>query len=68
MDPTFIPHGTRMFIITNDGEYIYGIATAEDAGDRNIIGRRIDLWFPTREECIQFGYRECTIYFLGPND
>ena len=68
VDPSFIPHGTRMFIITNDGEYIYGIATAEDAGDSNIIGRRIDLWFRTREECIQFGYRECTIYFLGPND
>ena len=55
-----------MFIITDDGEYIYGIGTAEDAGDDNIIGSRIDLWFPTREECIQFGFRTCTIYFLGP--
>ena len=67
VDPTFIPHGTRMFIITNDGEYVYGIAAAEDSGDSNIIGNRIDLWFPTREECIQFGYRDCTIYFLGSN-
>lgn len=67
VDPSFIPHGTRMFIITNDGEYVYGIAAAEDAGDGNIIGNRIDLWFPTREECIQFGYRDCTIYFLGSN-
>ena len=66
VDPRFIPFGTRRFIITDDGEYIYGIGTAEDAGDDNIIGSRIDLWFPTREECIQFGFRTCTIYFLGP--
>ena len=66
VDPKFIPFGTRMFIITNDGEYIYGIGTAEDAGDSNIIGNRIDLWYPTLAECIQFGYRECTIYILGP--
>ena len=65
VDPSFIPFGTRMFIITDDGEYIYGIGTAEDAGDGNIIGSRIDLWFPTREECIIFGYRTCTVYFLG---
>ena len=38
---------------------------AEDAGDGNIIGNRIDIWMPTREDCIQFGYRECTIYILG---
>ena len=67
VDPRFIPHGTRMFIVTKDGEYVYGIAAAEDAGDSNIVGNRIDLWFPTKAECIQFGYRECTIYFLGSN-
>ena len=65
VDPRFIPYGTRMFIITNDGEYVYGIAAAEDAGDSNILGNRIDLWYPTRAECIRFGYRECTIYILG---
>lgn len=67
VDPRYIPYGTRMFIITNDGEYVYGIATAEDAGDSNILGNRIDLWLPTRADCIKFGYRECTIYFLGSN-
>lgn len=66
VDPSFIPFGTRMFIITNDGEYVYGIAAAEDAGDSNIVGNRIDIWLPTWSECIQFGYRECTIYLLGP--
>ncbi len=65
VDPRVIPFGTRMFIISEDGDYIYGIACAEDAGDSNIIGNRIDMWFPTRWECIQFGNRNCTVYFLG---
>ena len=67
VDPRFIPYGTRMFIISEDGQYVYGIATAEDAGDDNIVGNRIDLWFPTKWDCAQFGYRKCTIYFLGSN-
>ena len=65
VDPRWVPFGTRMFIVTNDGQYIYGIATAEDAGDQNIKYNRIDLWYPTLEECVQFGYRECTVYILG---
>ena len=66
VDPTVIPYGTRMFIVTNDGEYVYGVATAEDTGSPDhIFGDRIDLYYDTEEECIEFGYRECTIYFLG---
>jgi len=65
VDPGVIPFGTRMFIISDDGDYVYGIACAEDAGDSNIIGNRIDIWFPTRWDCIQFGNRNCTVYFLG---
>lgn len=64
VDPTVIPYGTRMFIVSNDGMYIYGIATAEDCGSA-IKENRIDLYFPTHDECIQFGRRDCTIYFLG---
>lgn len=64
VDPSVIPYGTRMFIVTNDGQYIYGEGTAEDCGGY-INGSHIDLYFPTVEECIQFGVRDCTIYFLG---
>ncbi len=64
VDPTVIPYGTRMFIVSNDGCYIYGVSVAEDCGGA-IKGDRIDLYFPTTEECIQFGFRNCTIYFLG---
>lgn len=64
VDPRYIPYGTRMFIITNDGEYVYGISVAEDCGGA-IKGNRLDLYMPTYSDCIQFGFRDCTVYFLG---
>lgn len=67
VDPTVIPYGTRMFIVANDGSYIYGIATAEDCGG-DIKGNRLDLFYDTEEECWQFGARTCTVYFLGGAD
>lgn len=67
VDPSVIPLGTRMFIISNDGAYVYGIAVAEDTGYL-IDGTRVDLYFNTREECVEFGYRQCTVYFLGTEE
>ena len=64
VDPRYIPYGTRMFIVSNDGEYVYGIAVAEDCGG-DIKGDRMDLYMPTYAECMAFGRRTCTLYFLG---
>ena len=64
VDPRFIPYGTRMLIVSLDGERYYGIATAEDCGGA-IKRDRMDLYFPTYNECIEFGRRRCIIYFLG---
>lgn len=63
VDPRFIPLGTRMYIVTNDGQYIYGVATAEDTGGA-IKGNKIDLYFNTFDECWIFGVRDCTVYIL----
>ena len=63
VDPRYIPYGTRMFIAASDGSYIYGIATAEDCGG-DIKGDRMDLYMPTVAECMDFGRRRCTLYFL----
>lgn len=67
VDPTVIPYGTRMFIVSNDGEYIYGVSTAEDCGGA-IKNDRVDLYFETKSEAYEFGYRACTIYFLGEEE
>ena len=65
VDPQYIPYGTRMFIMSKDGEYVYGIATAEDCGSKeHIYGTRIDLHYDTRYECRQFGARMCWVYML----
>ena len=66
VDPTVIPYGTRMFIVSKDGEYVYGIATAEDCGSKeHIYNTRIDLHFDTYAECRAFGARYCRVYFLS---
>lgn len=64
VDPTVIPLGTRMYVVTNDGEYIYGVCTAEDIGG-SIKGNKVDLYFNTFDECWIFGVRDCTVYILG---
>ena len=64
VDPRYIPYGTRMFIVASDGSYVYGLAQAEDCGG-DIKGDRMDLYLPTYADCISFGRRRCTVYFLG---
>ena len=64
VDPRYIPYGTRMFIQSSTGSYVYGIAVAEDCGG-DIKGDRMDLYMPTHEQCMEFGRRVCTVYFLG---
>ena len=63
VDPTVIPYWTRMYIVTQDGEYIYGIAVAEDCGTA-IKGNWVDLFLETYKEACEFGRRQVDIYFL----
>ena len=63
VDPKVIPYGTKMYVVSNDGKYIYGYCTAEDCG--NFRGNHIDLYFETVDECWQFGRRNCTVYILA---
>ena len=64
VDPNYIPLGTKMYIVSNDGQYVYGYCTAEDTGG-SIKGYKIDLYFDTFDECWEFGVRTCTVYILG---
>lgn len=60
VDKSVIPLGTRMYIVTDDG-VVYGLATAEDTGVR---GNKVDLYYETYQQCINFGRRSCTVYIL----
>lgn len=64
VDPDLIPYGTRMYIVTENGNFIYGIGTAEDCGGA-IQGKRLDLYMPTLSQAYKFGRQKVTVYFLG---
>lgn len=64
VDPRVIPLHSKMFIVSNDGKYVYGYSTAEDTGGL-IKGNRVDLYFNTTSECINFGARQVTVYVLS---
>ena len=61
VDKNVLPLGTKVYVVSNDGKYVYGFATAEDTGVR---GNIIDLYMNTYSECVQFGVRDCTVYIL----
>ena len=63
VDQRYIPLGTRMFIVTEKGSYVYGMAKAEETGMRG--GNKLDLYMDTYAECINFGRRDCKVYILN---
>mgnify|MGYP002647615639 CR=1 FL=1 len=63
VDPRVIPYGTKMYIESVDGEYVYGYAIAGDCGGA-IKGNRVDLFYWSKAQCNQFGRRAVNIYFL----
>ncbi len=64
VDPRVIPLGSRVYIEALDGSWSYGYAVAADTGGA-IKGKRVDLCYTTRSECIQFGRRDCRVYVLS---
>ena len=63
VDPSFIPLGSKLYIVSDDGQWVYGTAYAEDTGGA-VKGNIIDLFFDDYNTCIQFGRRNCTVYVL----
>lgn len=66
VDPTKIPYGTKLYIATPDGSFVYGTAVAADTGGfvHNGSGVLIDLFFPTEAECETFGKQSVNVYVL----
>ena len=61
VDKRVIPLGTRMYIVSEKGDVVYGLAVAEDTG---VKGNKVDLYYNTYQECINFGRRTCSVYIL----
>ncbi len=65
VNPNIIPYGSKLYIVSNDGEVVYGEAVAGDTGGALMDGSAIvDLFYPTYDECVVFGRRNVTIYIL----
>lgn len=63
-DTSILPMGTKVYIASAYGSWVYGIATVGDTGG-SIKGNKIDLFFNTYDECIQFGIRDAVVYVLS---
>lgn len=63
VDPEIIPYGTLMYIIAEDGSWIYGYAVAEDCG--SFTGNRVDIYYDTYDECVRFGRQNAMVYIIG---
>lgn len=68
VNPNQIPYHTKMWIVSNDGRYVYGYASAEDtggfiywSGSRSTL---CDLYMSSESQCNAFGRRSVTIYVL----
>lgn len=65
VNPNVIPYGTKMYIKSSDGSYIYGYAVAADTGSFiNSRPNNVDLFMATRAACSAFGRRNVEIYIL----
>ena len=65
VNPNVIPYGTKMYIKTADGSFIYGYAVAADTGGfirKHPTG--VDLFMSTKSACTSFGVRNVEIYIL----
>lgn len=66
VNPAVIPYGSRLFITSSDGSFVYGYAIASDTGTalQNGGGVDIDLYFESNAECYAFGKRSLDVYVL----
>jgi len=67
VDPREIPYGTKMYITSADGRYVYGLAVAEDTGGFIYWphGATVDLYMYSYNDCVNWGFRNVNIYILG---
>ncbi len=66
VDPKIIPYGTKLYIVSPDGKWVYGYAVAGDTGGALLSGRvLVDVYYDTVEECYKFGRRTMNVYIIG---
>ncbi|MBQ1517380.1 MAG: G5 domain-containing protein, partial [Clostridia bacterium] len=65
VNPNIIPYGSKLYICSADGSFVYGYCIAEDTGGACMAGDIVvDLYMNSEEECNAFGRQELYIYIL----
>ena len=65
VNPRQIPYGTKMYVVSSDGKWVYGYCVASDTG--GFVKKRsaiADLYMHSYNDCMQFGRRNVDIYIL----
>lgn len=66
VDPSIIPYGSRLYIRSTDGSYVYGYAIAADTGIALLDGRvLVDVYFNTYSDACKFGAKKVDVYVLN---
>lgn len=66
VNPNVIPYGSKLYICSPDGKYVYGYAIASDTGGALMSGRVLcDLYMNSYGECVNFGRRPMAVYVLN---
>lgn len=66
VNPNIIPYGSKLYIESTDGSFVYGYATAVDTGGALMDGSAIvDVFYDTYGECVVFGRRNVNVYVIG---
>ena len=62
-DPTLIPYGTKVYITSADGKFVYGWAIATDTGAFVQSNRmQVDLFYETYAESVANGVKYVNVY------
>lgn len=65
VNPNVIPYGSKLYIVSADGKYVYGYAIAADTGGSAMANDILaDLFMNTSAECYEFGSRTVNVYIL----
>ena len=66
VDPDVIPYGTKLYITSTDGKFVYGSAVATDTGIAVQKGQiLVDLFYETYAESVINGAIQVNVYVVG---
>jgi len=65
VDPSLIPYGSLLYIVSTDGRFVYGYAIATDTGGALQNGTAlVDLYYETYEEAYANGVQSVNVYVV----